>query len=296
MPDLLNATSGTIYAFGQNDICGGGTGSNGGGSVAGLVSTNGGTSYDYIVGPDPAPGVFVSPSRGGVYKRVLCPPPIQISSLTLQNLFIAATRPTCFSTQLTPPRGTSPPAALIASGNRRTSPTQPCGAAGTESGGTWSPASTRGPRTWPDSQSACAPSLLCGLASLSKLTRVPIGASRFSRCVAPANMGNYIVWSRPLGCWLSVGFDVDGWSYSTSTNLTTWSSMEFLINSYNASNPISQTYQARSACSCVCVCAFSRSIYSLVITVSVDHRFRAGRRRHEVRPSPLYYRRKMLVY
>ena len=88
--------------------------------------------------------------------------------------------------------------------------------------------------------------------------RVPIGAFRF-RCVAPANMGNYIVWSRPLGCWLSIGFDADGWSYSTSTNLTTWSSMEFLINSYNASNPISQTYQVCVAPARVCVSVLSHA-------------------------------------
>ena len=161
MPDLVNATSGTIYAFGQNDICGGGTGSNGGGFFAGLVSTNGGTSYDYIVGPDPAPGVFVSPSRGGVYKRVFFRQ-IQISQIShFQNLFIAATRPTCFSTRLTPPRGTSPPVGPIASGIRRTSPTRPCGTGGTESGGTWSLASTRGPKIYPVSPSACAPLLSC---------------------------------------------------------------------------------------------------------------------------------------
>ena len=39
--------------------------------------------------------------------------------------------------------------------------------------------------------------------------------------------------------------DVDGYSYSTSTNLTYWSSNAFLFNGYDPANPITQTFQAR---------------------------------------------------
>ena len=67
--------------------------------------------------------------------------------------------------------------------------------------------------------------------------------SGVQECASITNMGIYLVWSLPLEAWLSFGFDIDGFSYSTSTDLINWSSTAYLFSSYNASNPISQTYQ-----------------------------------------------------
>ena len=139
MPDLMNATSGTIYAFGQNDICGGGWGSGGGGSVAGIVSVDGGTSYQYITGPDPAPGVFVSPTQSGVYNYnsnvIQYPDDPNHWYSTFLFVFVGV----LFWGMLFPDVFYFVPqcsrARPTASGGRRTSPIPPRGAGGTAPGG-----------------------------------------------------------------------------------------------------------------------------------------------------------------
>ena len=193
MPDVISATSGTVYGFGQNDICGGGHSSGPYGSAAGLISTDGGTSYSYVTGPDPAPGVFVGPTQSDTYN---------LASSVVQY-------------------PNDPNTWYIMAGTYNLN----CVWKSTNI------ADTSAWRGWNGSDW-----------SVKVIDPFTNTGPAPQECVPPANFGQAIKWSTVCSCWISIGSNYYGFSYSTSTNLTTWSNQEYLTSQYNPANPVAATY------------------------------------------------------
>ena len=157
-------------------------------NMAGAVSVDGGASYQLISGPDPAPGVLVSPypwSTTGGWNQGIS----QISNIVQNSAdglwYLLAQNPAALVVT---------PGSLKYCLWRSTDITDPTA---------W--------RAWDG-------------ATYSVVSFNPYTTNLTGRCLGVSQVGDSLSWNTVLGSWLAVGSYSNWFSTAVSTNLTTWSS------------------------------------------------------------------------
>jgi len=188
--NVLTKSTGTVHALVQTNYCPEGSGwySN----IAGAKSLDGGSTYRFVTGPDPAPGVIVSPYKynasGGWRQGTY------VSSNIVQNTYAPGADNFWYVFAGNPVYASSTPRTLSLY----------C---------LWQSKNISDPSAWRGWDGA----------AFSVKSVNPYTTNATSICKGVTNVGSSFSWSTALNAWLAVDV-VDNWfSYSVGTNLTNWS-------------------------------------------------------------------------